>query len=300
MFREASLRVAVNTPPLSLHRSPEAPSEYKDNINTVPGALSPPKKESNGVKIHKKKTKSPTPVHQNNKVQPPTPPPLPPTPITQPLKPLIVKNRNVSVPKDAHNRLKKELTDQVTLGHNAHRKWGKVNLNHWDGLYITAESSPAEVQEWMESKDFSPEIRNLFRDMTGKMMYKFTRSRLEEVLGNEEGGRLHSHLTVQKNISGYKTYSSRELQTILAERRRKIENSTDSTITQSEGMVKLFNGSSHSSDSGISSNGSDSDLSNTGSDQEAKITTPSRENKEKQKATYEWQRRQLLAQAMSN
>ncbi|XP_076353156.1 uncharacterized protein LOC143248576 [Tachypleus tridentatus] len=255
------------------------------NSNMVPGALNPSKKQSNNMKIHKKKAKSPIPLHQNNKVQPPTPPPLPPTPLTQPWKPLIVKKRNASVPKDAHGRLKKEVTDQMTLGHSAHRKWGKVNLGHRDGLNITAKSSPAEVQEWLKSKDFSPSIRNLFDGMTGKMMFKFTRSRLEDVLGNEEGSRLHSHLTVQKNISGFKTYSTRELQTILAERRRKIENSADSRDTINKNMISLFNEHGHNSDSGVSSNGSDSDLSNTGFDPEAKIAAPSRGHKQKQKAT---------------
>ncbi|XP_076347209.1 epidermal growth factor receptor kinase substrate 8-like isoform X6 [Tachypleus tridentatus] len=263
-------------PPSSLLLRTE--EKVKDNsANDGPSTVSSFTTEIKCVQDDEVKIRSGSFVEQNNQLpNPPSPvlnaPPAPPLPT----KPLVVKKKDVSVPRDAHDRLKKELYEHVTLGYNSNKKWGKVNLNHWDGLYITAESKPAEVQEWLESKDFAPKIRNLFNEMTGKMMFKLTRSRLEEVLGNEEGGRLHSHLTVQKNISGYKTFSSRELQTILAERRRKIESTTDDKFSCNRDSNSNFNGSTNNSDSGVSTQSFDSDVSSQGSDSEVKEHRPPR------------------------
>ncbi|XP_022257955.1 uncharacterized protein LOC111089541 [Limulus polyphemus] len=135
--------------------------------------------------------------------------------------------------------------------------------------------------------------------MTGKMVFKLSRSRLEEVLGSEEGGRLHSHLTVQKKVSGYKTMNSHELQTILAERRRKIELSTDSTPTLSRNEVcKLFEGGvTRGSDSG---DYCEPDRSNQNFDHEGYVPAPVDETQKMKITTDEWQRQQLIAEALAD
>ncbi|XP_022256397.1 epidermal growth factor receptor kinase substrate 8-like isoform X3 [Limulus polyphemus] len=295
------------TPPSSLLLRTEQKVKG-NNADDTPLVLSSFTTEIKRVKNEKLKTRSRSIVKQNNQQlpRPNTPPSAPNAPPAPPLptKPFVVKKKDVSVPRDAHDCLKKELYEHVTLGCNTNKKWGKINLNHWDGLYITAESKPVEVQEWLESKDFVPKIRDLFNGMTGKMMFKLTRSRLEEVLGNEEGGRLHSHLTVQKNISGYKTFSSRELQAILAERRRKIESTTDDTFSFSQDCNSDFNDSTLNSDSGVSIQSFNSDISNQGSDSAAKEHWSPRKlygvKREKEKPTLKWQQQQLLAQALTN
>ncbi|XP_076371642.1 epidermal growth factor receptor kinase substrate 8-like protein 2 isoform X2 [Tachypleus tridentatus] len=158
----------------------------------------------------------------------PIPPPPPPPPqATNPDTPKcsILKKKEQILPKvqNAQDLFQEELRERVTLGHKAKKKWGIIQQSNLAAVYITAESTPGEVQEWLAAKVFSPEVRQLFRDMTGKMLFKLTRGRLEEVLGLEVGSRLHSHITVQKNMSGYKTVSGEELKSILAERRKKVE-----------------------------------------------------------------------------
>ncbi|OQR75783.1 hypothetical protein BIW11_08203 [Tropilaelaps mercedesae] len=71
--------------------------------------------------------------------------------------------------------------------------------------YITPESNPQEVRDWMIDKGFEPAIVEACRGRTGEQMFSLTR---DELSGHpwaprEEVQKLISHLTVQKNLCGY-------------------------------------------------------------------------------------------------
>ncbi|KAF9409645.1 hypothetical protein HW555_011042 [Spodoptera exigua] len=83
-------------------------------------------------------------------------------------------------------------------------------------------SNPDEVAEWLEAKGFNAATQRALR-MPGHQLFGLTRAQLEKALGADEGKRLYSQILVQRNISGYKTTSASELQSILRKVREKVE-----------------------------------------------------------------------------
>ncbi|KAF4532572.1 hypothetical protein B566_EDAN008496 [Ephemera danica] len=92
-------------------------------------------------------------------------------------------------------------------------------------VYITQKSNPDEVQKWLEAKGFNEKIRRQFNTMNGNEILALKRHQLVQICGRSEGTRLDSQLTIQRNVSGYKTARSTELRAILARARRKAEGS---------------------------------------------------------------------------
>ncbi|XP_076306767.1 epidermal growth factor receptor kinase substrate 8-like isoform X2 [Tachypleus tridentatus] len=174
---------------------------------------------------------------QPEPVMTPLPPPLPPPSFTATASDVskysAVKIKQEVHPKTTNTRdlFQEELRERLTLGHKAKKKLGLIQQSNLAAVYITADSTPVEVQHWLEAKDYSPEACQLFKEMNGKRLFELTRSQLEEMLGVEVGSRLHGHIAVQKNMSGYKTMSGQELQSILAQRRKKVENANESKET---------------------------------------------------------------------
>lgn len=76
--------------------------------------------------------------------------------------------------------------------------------------------------EWLEAKGFGKAAQKALR-MPGHQLFSLTRSQLERLLGVDEGKRLYSQILVQRNVSGYKTTSASELQSILRKAREKVE-----------------------------------------------------------------------------
>ncbi|KAL1438594.1 hypothetical protein MTO96_047951 [Rhipicephalus appendiculatus] len=80
-----------------------------------------------------------------------------------------------------------------------------------------------EVQAWLAAKDFSDRVKGLCKELTGEHMFALTKERLEEVLAATEAARLISHLTVQKNLCGYKPSGKDQLSEILQMRRNRVD-----------------------------------------------------------------------------
>ncbi|XP_022672900.1 uncharacterized protein LOC111255315 isoform X5 [Varroa destructor] len=92
--------------------------------------------------------------------------------------------------------------------------------------YITPESNPEEVREWMLDKGFEPATVEACRGRTGKQMFTLTTETLADhpQLTREELRKLISHLTVQKNLCGYKPRSD-GLEELLRRRKNFVEGS---------------------------------------------------------------------------
>lgn len=95
-------------------------------------------------------------------------------------------------------------------------------------VYINQSSTPGEVQSWLQLKGFSKRITKQFEGVSGEKLFALDRKQLEEFCGKLEGARLDSQITIQRNISGYKTARSSEFAQILARRRNKVEEEKDS------------------------------------------------------------------------
>uniref|UniRef100_A0A131XDG2 Putative epidermal growth factor receptor kinase substrate n=1 Tax=Hyalomma excavatum TaxID=257692 RepID=A0A131XDG2_9ACAR len=116
-----------------------------------------------------------------------------------------------------------ELKLRVSLGPKAGKKWGRATAVAARAAYITPESTAEEVQDWLTAKDFSDRVKCLCKELTGEHMFALTKERLEEVLAAQEAARLISHLTVQKNLCGYKPSGKDQLSEILQMRRNRVE-----------------------------------------------------------------------------
>lgn len=129
-------------------------------------------------------------------------------------------NRPASQREDTFDE---ELKLRVSLGPKSGKKWGKATAVASRTAYITPESTAEEVQAWLTAKDFSDRVKNLCKELTGEHMFALTKERLEEVLAVTDAARLISHLTVQKNLCGYKPGGKDQLSEILQLRRSRVE-----------------------------------------------------------------------------
>lgn len=163
-------------------------------------------------------------------------------PATQPTPPLAPVESSASVPLEAPSQhasassarpitkpakredtFDEELKLRVSLGTKAGKKWGRATAVAARATYITPESTVEEVQAWLVAKDFSDRVKGLCKELTGEHMFALTKERLEEVLAATEAARLLSHLTVQKNLCGYKPSGKDQLSEILQMRRNRVD-----------------------------------------------------------------------------
>ncbi|XP_062532547.1 epidermal growth factor receptor kinase substrate 8 isoform X4 [Bombyx mori] len=146
---------------------------------------------------------------------PPPPPPEPPSP--PPIKSDTLKSTKsiMSTGGSLHDELKLVLP-QIQQRRN------KLDIKKTPDIFIDQKSNPDEVVEWLEAKGFSNAAQRQLR-MSGHQLFALSRSQLERALGQDEGKRLYSQILVQRNVSGYKTTSASELQSILRKVREKVE-----------------------------------------------------------------------------
>lgn len=69
-------------------------------------------------------------------------------------------------------------------------------------IFIQPTSSPADVKQWLKVKGFSESIVTKFGYLNGHELFSLDRETLEDHCGVEEGRRLLSQITVQRNVSG--------------------------------------------------------------------------------------------------
>lgn len=72
-------------------------------------------------------------------------------------------------------------------------------------IFIHQTSSPQEVEKWLKAKGFKPETCKKLHGLKGSELFALKRHTLEEYCGPEEGKRLASQITVQRNVSGVRT-----------------------------------------------------------------------------------------------
>lgn len=159
---------------------------------------------------------------ERSKAAPP-PPPLPPlsiptTPILRPARsePVTPKSLGPAEPFGMQEELKHVLS---------HIRDNRRNLEivKTPNIYIQQSASQAEVQHWLRAKGFSEAIITRLKNLNGQQLFALQRKQLEEACGVEEGRRMHSQITIQRNVSGYQTARSSELRAILAKARQKME-----------------------------------------------------------------------------
>ncbi|CAO1341025.1 unnamed protein product [Diamesa tonsa] len=172
------------------------------------------------------KSNKPTNYFVEEQKQPPTPPPLPPPTLrsTKSIEPISFNrqsssaSRKSSINEPKGDDMQAELKNVLALFRENRRNWDAVKTPE---IFIQQTSNPAQVQQWLKAKGFSDNVTTKLHGLSGNELFALKRATLEDYCGVEEGKRLSSQITIQRNVSGYKTTRSSELLAILAKARAK-------------------------------------------------------------------------------
>ncbi|VDI65854.1 epidermal growth factor receptor kinase substrate 8 [Mytilus galloprovincialis] len=154
---------------------------------------------------------------------PPPPPSFVPPPPPENRPPSASKKYNP--PGQANKRQQDQLHNELSqrLSGKPAVKSKPQNPN----VYLSTKSSAKEVVEWLYSKSFSQKCIDVLRGYNGHDLLRMKMKDLERLINHDEAQRLDGHLTLQKNMSGYKTQGPKELQAILQQRKQKADTHDD-------------------------------------------------------------------------
>lgn len=94
--------------------------------------------------------------------------------------------------------MQEELKNVLTL----FRERRRLDIVKTPEIYIQQTSNPAEVEIWLKAKGFSEKTVRKLHGLSGNELFALKRHTLEEYCGNDEGKRLASQITIQRNVSG--------------------------------------------------------------------------------------------------
>ncbi|XP_018332274.1 epidermal growth factor receptor kinase substrate 8 isoform X2 [Agrilus planipennis] len=191
-------------------RSPSGP----DHPSSPPSVPAAPADWVRKERLEKENNKADAPS-----VPPPAPPPPPPPAPSQPSSPKSTLKRSPSI-KSTGDKMQDELNIVLTMFREKKRNY---EINKTPEVFINQKSNPAEVQEWLKAKEFSPETCQKLKGMSGYKLLGFSKEHLERVCGAKEGKRLYSQINIQKSVCGYLTARSSELRAILARAKEKVD-----------------------------------------------------------------------------
>lgn len=208
----------------SFHRESRGPSMSSFAAPSPPPLTPSPSTMQHQALLHQIEMHSEMKQQQQLREEPmssraPPPPPLPPlsiptTPILRPARSEPVTPKSMQ-PQEAYG-MQEEL--KHVLSH-----YRNIEVVKTPNVYIQQSASQAEVQHWLRAKGFSEAIITRLQNCNGTRLFALQRKQLEEICGVEEGRRMHSQITVQRNVSGYQTARSSELRAILKKAREKSE-----------------------------------------------------------------------------
>lgn len=81
-------------------------------------------------------------------------------------------------------------------------KKNNLDIHKTPEIFIQPSSSPCEVKKWLKAKGFSDQVVKKLGYLNGYELFSLSRETLEEHCGLDEGRRLLSQITIQKNVSG--------------------------------------------------------------------------------------------------
>ncbi|XP_031641238.1 epidermal growth factor receptor kinase substrate 8-like protein 2 [Contarinia nasturtii] len=125
-----------------------------------------------------------------------------------------------SIGSDNRENMNDELAKVLKLYREKNHNW---DIHKTPEIFIQPTSSPANVKLWLKAKGFSDYVITKFGYLNGQELFSLDRETLEDHCGIEEGRRLLSQITVQRNVSGYKTTRTSELLACLAKARKRID-----------------------------------------------------------------------------
>lgn len=114
---------------------------------------------------------------------------------------------------DNRESMNDELAKVLKLYREKNHNW---DIHKTPEIFIQPTSSSANVKQWLKAKGFSDYVVTKFGYLNGHELFSLDRETLEEHCGAEEGKRLLSQITVQRNISGVSRTSYTNIFPVLA------------------------------------------------------------------------------------
>lgn len=112
---------------------------------------------------------------------------------------LLARKTSVNDQNGQVDDMQEELKSVLTLFRERRRNLDIVKTPE---IFIQQTSTPEEVAKWLTAKGFSDRTVKKLRGLTGNELFALNRQTLEEYCGVEEGKRLASQITIQRNVSG--------------------------------------------------------------------------------------------------
>lgn len=106
---------------------------------------------------------------------------------------------SASINNNNSNTMNEELSQVLKL---YREKKSNLDIHKTPEIFIQPSSSPYEVKQWLKAKGFSEYVIKKLGYLNGHELFSLTRETLEEHCGQEEGRRLLSQITIQRNVSG--------------------------------------------------------------------------------------------------
>lgn len=104
-----------------------------------------------------------------------------------------------TISNDTRENMNDELAKVLKLYREKNHNW---DIHKTPEIFIQPTSSPANVKQWLKAKGFSEYVVTKFGYLNGHELFSLDRETLEDHCGVEEGRRLLSQITVQRNVSG--------------------------------------------------------------------------------------------------
>lgn len=106
---------------------------------------------------------------------------------------------STTVPSESRENMNDELNKVLKLYREKNYNW---DIQKTPEIFIQPTSSPADVKRWLKGKGFSDYIVTKFGFLNGYELFSLDKETLEEHCGIDEGRRLLSQITLQRNVSG--------------------------------------------------------------------------------------------------
>ena len=100
---------------------------------------------------------------------------------------------------ESQEDMQEELRSVLTLFREKRRNLDIVKTPE---IFIQQTSSVEEVEQWLIAKGFSDKVVKKLHGLNGNELFALKRHTLEDYCGVDEGKRLASQITIQRNISG--------------------------------------------------------------------------------------------------
>ncbi|XP_068152776.1 epidermal growth factor receptor kinase substrate 8 isoform X2 [Drosophila tropicalis] len=167
----------------------------------------------------------------------PIPPPMPPPGDSQPPTPSGTLKRNMAAngalaamrarndcdADDEAYYLQDDVNDELRVMLQQRQRRKDLEILKTPEIFITQNSKPREVEEWLRGKGFSDSIIKRLHTLSGEEIFALSPHTIESYFGQRESRRLISQIVLQKNFCEYKTIRSSELSAKLARARQKAD-----------------------------------------------------------------------------